>query len=91
LESSNVAMAFDPPIPEPDDGPFSAFQSQTASLSSTSSPNSQAQGATPATGTVADAEKSTTPDIGSDGRSRESTVPAACLACVSHFAPCHVF
>ncbi|OAA38608.1 glucoamylase [Metarhizium rileyi] len=56
-------------------------------MSSTSSPSSQMQGATPSAG-IADAEKSTTPDMSNDGRSRDSTVPAACLACRSKHLKC---
>ncbi|KFG82049.1 glucoamylase [Metarhizium anisopliae] len=73
-------MAVNPSVSEPDGSSFSAFQNRAASMSSASSPSSQAQSTTPAAG-VADAEKSTPPDMSNDGRSRESTVPAACLAC----------
>ncbi|GAB0135817.1 hypothetical protein EsDP_00004141 [Epichloe bromicola] len=55
-------------------------------MSSDSSPNSQAQSNTP--GTVADADKNSTSETSNDGRSRESTVPAACLACRSKHLKC---
>ncbi|KAG6009903.1 hypothetical protein E4U21_001005 [Claviceps maximensis] len=81
-------MAVDPMIPDSDADLYSAFQAQTALMSTTnSSPNSQAQSNhTP--GTASDVDKNSTPETSNDGRSRESTVPAACLACRSKHLKC---
>ncbi|KAG5987270.1 hypothetical protein E4U43_005163 [Claviceps pusilla] len=79
-------MATDPMIPDSDADLYSAFQAHSALVSTNSSPNSQAQGNTP--GTASDADKNSTPETSNDGRSRESTVPAACLACRSKHLKC---
>ena len=89
--SDPIAMAFDPSMLDAE-GSFSSLRGAPPSVSSTSSPGSNAyslqNSATPAT--VVDHEKSSSPEqtsatngaSGADGR-KDSTVPAACLACVS--------
>ncbi|KAK2589978.1 hypothetical protein QQS21_012343 [Conoideocrella luteorostrata] len=79
-------MAIDT-IPDSDGDSYSAFQSKTVSMSSTSSPNSRIQSTT-TTPSAVDANKSLATDVSNDGRLRDSTVPAACLACRSKHLKC---
>ncbi|QUC22345.1 uncharacterized protein UV8b_06586 [Ustilaginoidea virens] len=72
---------------EADTDPFSPPQTQPASMSATSSPASQAH-STSSTVPIDASDRSSNTDPGNDGRSRESTVPAACLACRSKHLKC---
>ncbi|KAG6025320.1 hypothetical protein E4U41_001537 [Claviceps citrina] len=79
-------MGIDSMIPDADAELFSAIQAHAVFMSSDSSPHSQAQ--SNASGAAGDADKNYTPETSHDGRSRESTVPAACLACRSKHLKC---
>ncbi|KAG5922101.1 hypothetical protein E4U42_005600 [Claviceps africana] len=79
-------MAIDPMIPDSEADLYSVFQAHPVVVPANSSPNSQAQGNTP--GTSSDGDKNSTPETSNDGRSRESTVPAACLGCRSKHLKC---